>query len=210
MIEIIDFHTHHLEADSALISVDPRQFDPRPGRYYSVGFHPWNDVQSLSDGDFEMLEQCAAHPQVLAIGETGLDALRGGELTAQSMVYARHLQLAARLNKPVVVHTVRTAQQILAIRRREGLDGVSLAIHGMRGNANVARLFLDAGCYLSYGLHFNPSALQCTPLDRVLIETDDADITINDVAAQVASILGRSVSEILTLTAANAARLLRL
>ena len=176
--DIIDCHTHHADATAALIAVDPRQFDPQPGLWYSVGYHPWHDVDKLTEADFKLLEQRARHPQVLAIGETGLDSLRGADLETQSSVFVRHLQVAHATSKPVVVHCVRTAQRIIDERRKAGLTAVPLAIHGMRANERIARTLLDAGCYLSFGIRFNPATLLATPPDRMLIETDEAPATI--------------------------------
>lgn len=202
---ILDFHTHRTDAPDALISVDPRRFDPQPSFWYSVGYHPWDDVDKLTEDDFALLERCASHPQVLAIGETGIDRLRGAALDIQTAVFVRHLQLAADLRKPVVVHCVRAAQKIIA-RHKAGLTSVPMAIHGMRANANVASNLLDAGCYLSFGPRFNPDTLRITPLDRLLIETDDAptSITINEVAALVASTLNLPTEEITKIATQNA------
>lgn len=209
-MSIIDFHTHRLNATDALISVNPSQFDPQPDQWYSVGFHPWYDVDALTDDDFLRLERCARHDQVLAIGETGMDALRGANLEIQARVFERHLGIAAVVNKPLVVHSVRTAQNILTVRHRFGQTAVPLAIHGMRANANVARTLLDAGCYLSYGPRFNPSALLSTPLDRLLIETDDSGITIDEVAAVVADALHLTATQVKSLASTNAATFLHL
>ncbi len=208
MMTILDFHTHRTDANQALISVSPKDFSPQPGRYYSVGYHPWLPLETLSEDDFALLEQCARHPQVLAIGETGMDSLRGNDLVTQEMVFVRHLRLAGDLHKPVVVHSVRTAQQILAARRREGLTQVPLIVHGMRGNERVARTWLEAGCYLSYGVRFNPKAVEATPRDRLLIETDEAHETIQEVAAMVADALKCSADDIMALSATNARHLL--
>ena len=209
-MSIIDFHTHRLNATDAMISVNPSQFDPQPGQWYSVGFHPWHEVDTLTDDDFSRLERCAHHNQVLAIGETGMDALRGASLEIQARVFERHLSIAVAVNKPLVVHSVRTAQNILSVRHRSGQTAVSLAIHGMRANANVARTLLDAGCYLSFGPRFNPSALLATPLDRLLIETDDGDITIDEVATAVADSLHLTAPQVMSLASTNAATFLHL
>ena len=208
MMDILDFHTHRLDATGALIAVDPRRFDPQPGLWYSVGFHPWDNVESLTDSDFDLLRQCAGHPQVLAVGETGIDRLRGGSIALQQDVFIRHLRLAHELGKPVVVHNVKATQDILAARHRADFDDVTLVIHGMRGNANVARTLLDAGCYLSYGPRFNTEALQATSADRLLIETDDSDTPITDVATQVALILTHTATQLMQLVTVNAQRLL--
>ena len=205
-----DFHTHRLDADRALISVDPRRFEPAPGKWYSVGFHPWDTTGDLNAADYALLEQCARHPQVLAIGETGLDSRRGAEMEVQRQVFARHLRLAAALDKPVVVHSVRTAQEILALRRTINLTDVPLAIHGMRANERVARLLLDEGCYLSFGVRFNSHTLLETPLERLLIETDENPESIQEVAAAVATRLHISADEVILQTGNNARRLLKI
>ena len=205
-----DFHTHRLDATEALISVDPRRFLPEPGKWYSVGFHPWDTVEELGAADFTLLQQCASHSQVLAIGETGLDRLRGAGLEIQRDVFAHHLTLAATLGKPVVVHSVKTAQEILALRRDMGLTDVILAIHGMRANERVAQTLLVAGCHLSFGPKFNPRTLLATPPDRLLIETDDSGTPIEEVAAMVADQLRISADEIIHQTRINAQRLLKM
>lgn len=207
-MDIIDFHTHRLDATRALISVDPRQFDPQPGKWYSVGYHPWQDMAALTDDDFALLDSCARHDQVLAIGETGMDALRGSDLKTQAQVLVYHLQLAESLGKPAIIHSVRTAQNILTIRNKAGLNTVSLAIHGFRGNQHVAQLLLNADCYLSYGLHFNSEALLVTPLDRMLIETDDSHTPIGEVASRIASVLGVPPLDVESLAVHNASTLL--
>lgn len=210
MTQPIDFHTHRPDANWALISVDPRHFAPEPGKWYSVGYHPWHITQLPGNADYDLLEQCAGHPQVLAIGETGLDSRRGAPMHIQRQVFARHLSLAVALRKPVVVHSVKTAQQVLMLRRDMGLTSVTLAFHGMRANEHVARMLLDEGCYLSFGMRFNTCALQETPLERLLIETDDADVTIGDVAAMVADRLSITVDEVIRQTSANARQLLQM
>lgn len=208
MTPIIDIHTHHLDANGALISVAPQDFDPQPGKWYSVGFHPWHAIEKLNDEDFELLERCARHRQVLAIGETGMDRTRGAELDIQAAVFVRHLQLAHDLGKPVVTHCVRAAQDILAARSRAHLDDVPLIIHGMRSNAHVARTLLDGGCYLSFGSRFNPEAVNATPPDRLLIETDEAPVTILEVANLVAQASHLTTDQVISQASANACRIL--
>ncbi|MBQ0069389.1 MAG: TatD family hydrolase, partial [Bacteroidales bacterium] len=171
MTPIIDIHTHRLDAGpEAIISVEPATFAPQPGNLYSVGYHPWSGIpQSLG-----ALDAIANHPQVVAIGETGLDALRGVSIAEQELLFAHHIALAQQLGKPVIAHMVRTSQQLIKVWRHMQPSGISLIIHGMRGNENVARTLIDAGCYLSYGERFNPNALRATPHDRILAETDES------------------------------------
>ncbi|MBQ1737750.1 MAG: TatD family hydrolase [Muribaculaceae bacterium] len=205
---ILDFHTHHPGATAALIAVDPRQFAPQPGLWYSVGYHPWHNIDTLTDADYETLRACSRHPQVIAIGETGIDRTRGAALDVQAEAFVRHLQLAHESGLPVVVHNVKATQDILSVRRQARLDEVTLAIHGMRANGHVARTLLDAGCYLSFGPKFNPEALRITPPDRLLVETDDSTMSISEVVERVALALHLTPEQITETAAGNAQRLL--
>ena len=195
MTPIIDIHTHRLDAGpEAIISVEPAAFAPQPGRLYSVGYHPWSNIpQSLDD-----LTAIAAHPQVVAIGETGLDALRGASIAEQELLFAHHIALAQQLGKPIIAHMVRTSQQLIKVWRRMQPSGISLIIHGMRGNENVARTLIDAGCYISYGEHFNPKALRATPLDRILAETDESLTPITQIIASHATALNLACEDYLS------------
>ena len=193
---ILDFHTHNQQATDALISVMPEEFDPQPGKFYSVGIHPWHS-QEVTPSVLNALETAAQHPQVLAIGETGLDALRGASLEAQMELFRKHIALAEQLGKALIIHMVRTSQQVLKAWH-ESQRLVPWIIHGIRGNPRVAQPLIDAGFYLSFGSRFNPATVAATPLDRLLIETDDdADITIHDVAQAIAQAHGITIQELI-------------
>lgn len=198
---IIDAHTHHLLSTDAIISVEPATFNPLPGRLYSVGIHPWH-TQTVTDIDLSQLASCALHPQVVSIGETGLDTLRGAPLEWQAQILEQHLLLAQELGKPIIIHSVRSAQQIVQTCRRLGIT-MPCAIHGMRGNQHVAQTLLDAGFYLSFGPRFNHATVLATPRNRLLIETDDSGLSVTEVASLIAPILQLSIPEALTLASQN-------
>ena len=208
---IIDFHTHLALQQPAgsgtqLVSTSPDNFDPEPGVLYSIGIHPW-DTALVTDAHLRLLELLAWHPQVVAIGETGLDTLKGAHLDRQMEIFKFHVTIAEQVAKPLVIHAVHTSQQVIQAWK-ESRQLVPWAIHGMRGNENVARPFIDAGFYLSFGVRFNPKTVGITPLNRLLIETDDAPVSIQTVAAQVAETLGLSQQEIIDLATQNATSIL--
>ena len=194
MTTITDFHTH-VAAPGAIVAVDVDRFDPQPQLLYAVGLHPWR--VTADDVRLDSLETLARHPQVVAVGETGLDALRGAPLDVQREAMLRHIMVAECVGKPLVVHCVRTSQQIIKLWRDTAPHRVGLVVHGFRGNERVAQTLLDEGFYLSFGEHFNPSALAVTPIDRLLIETDDAQVTIAQVAAAVAAQRGMSMQQLM-------------
>lgn len=208
MTTVLNIHTHNTADPEAVVSVMPADFRPRTGMLYSVGIHPWHSADADVAEQLSLLGEAAAHRQVVAIGETGLDLRHGASLDLQAKLMRTHIQLAEKLGKPVVLHMVRTSQQVLSLWRQSGRC-VPWAIHGMRGNANVARPLIEAGFYLSYGYRFNPAAVLATPIDRLLIETDDAhSLSIHTVAAQVAQVLGLPTTDLERAVSTNASRFL--
>ncbi len=204
MTPITDFHTH-LAAPGAIVAVDIDRFEPRPHMLYAVGLHPWR--VTADDARLDRLEALAHHDQVVAVGETGIDALRGASLDVQREAMRRHIIVAEHVGKPLVVHCVRTSQQIIKLWRDTAPHHVALVVHGFRGNERVAQALLNEGFYLSFGEHFNPRALAVTPLERLLIETDDAPVSIEQVAATVAAQRGITPAALLTQVARTATTL---
>lgn len=202
---IIDSHTHNSQAHNAVIACDPIQFSPTDGTLYSVGIHPWNTTQEIT-GMLAALDTVARHRQVVAIGETGLDALRGATLDVQLALFKHHIELAKSTGKPLIIHMVRTMQQVLKAWH-ESQQTVPWVIHGMRGKPQVAQQLLTAGFYLSFGPRFNPDTVALVPPSRLLIETDDSGAVIDDVASAVAKARNTSVGNILDIATANATRL---
>ena len=170
---ITNFHSHDTTAEKAIISVDVDEFKPQYGKVYSVGLHPWHIGDDWQQ-KIERLKEVAHHYLVVAIGETGLDSLKGAPLDVQEQVMREVVNIAAATGKPLIIHCVRTSQQVLKLwRDNPQAHNVAWIIHGFRGNENVARELLDAGFYLSFGSKFNEQALAITPLDHLLVETDD-------------------------------------
>jgi Tat protein secretion system quality control protein TatD with DNase activity len=67
---------------------------------------------------------------------------------------------------------------------------------------------LDGGCFLSFGPRFNPETLNATPLGRLLIETDEAPVTILEVASLVAQASHLTTDQVISQASANACRIL--
>ena len=207
---ITNFHSHDVNAREALISVDINDFNPQQGKVYSVGIHPWQIGDDWKQ-HVEQLAQAAQHPLVVAIGETGLDALRGPSLETQEQVMQAHINIAAATRKPLIIHCVRTSQQVLKLwRDNPEAHNVAWIIHGMRGNHNVAQQLLQAGFYLSFGSKHNSEALAITPHDHLLIETDDEPpSSINTVLATISTELGISKRKLRSTIRHNALKIVR-
>lgn len=204
---ITDAHTHCLTATQAVISVSPEDFNPQPGLLYSVGIHPWQSGAPGTDALLPLLERCAAHRQVVAVGETGLDPLRGAPLDVQTQLMRAHIAIASAVGKPLVVHCVRTSQQVLRLWRDTTADRrTPWMVHGFRGNERVLAALAQAGLYVSYGMRFNAAALLSTPRLQMLIETDDSPLGIDTTAGAVAKALGTTAQAVKALAQTNAAK----
>ncbi len=142
----------------------------------AVGFHP-HEAKDCDDAAFAEIERFAGEPRVVAIGECGLDYHYMHSLReTQIAVFERHLDLAARMNKPIIVHNRESADDMVAILSASGARGI---LHSFTESEEVARKFIDAGYFISFsGIVTFRSAgalracAKALPHDRVLIETD--------------------------------------
>lgn len=87
------------------------EFDPLAGAYYSVGIHPWYLTRENLDRQWEMLLAAIQCPQVLAIGEAGLDKLVRTDYMLQQEVFEKQAMLAHEMKYPLVIHAVRSANE---------------------------------------------------------------------------------------------------
>lgn len=177
--DVIDCHTHAVGSCDGIISVPPDFSAFEPDKVYSVGIHPW----STSDDreiNFRELEKAASADQVVAIGECGLDRLRGASLDIQIDVFEKHIELSERLGKPLVIHCVRCSSELLALRRRYQ-PAQPWIYHGFRGKPELARQLADSGIYLSFGEKYNEDSLMTVPDELFLMETDDSPLTIRQI-----------------------------
>ncbi len=203
---LLDIHTHRNPLyREGIICSSPADFAPTPGQFYSLGIHPWHIPNDPTE-QLARLANCAPDSRVLAIGETGFDSARGSAMWLQSKCFKAHVAISEELKKPLIVHCVKCADMIVALSR-ELKPQQPWIIHGFRGKPSVAKMLLDAGCYLSFGQHFNPESLRFTPAERILAETDDnALLNIHDVIAALSEARGQ---EMLPIIEMNISRIFR-
>lgn len=199
-----------------------------PGVYASVGVHPLDIEGELETVD--SLVALADRPEVIAIGETGLDYHYSREsLAAQQDSFRIHLQAAARLRKPVIVHSREAREDTLALIREASDLEVGGVLHCFTESWEMARAALDLNFYISFSgiITFKNAAelrevVKQVPLDRLLVETDSPYLApipfrgksnepkyTREVAQCVADLKGLSLEEIGTITTANFDRLFR-
>ncbi|MGZ6745611.1 MAG: TatD family hydrolase [Nocardioides sp.] len=135
---------------------------------------------TLDDALAEIEALAAAHDKVRAVGETGLDFFRTGEegRAAQEESFRRHVDIAKRLDKTLVIHDRDAHDDVLRVIDEEGAPE-RWVMHCFSGDATFARACLDRGAHLSFAgtVTFKNAqplrdALVVAPQDRILVETD--------------------------------------
>ncbi len=139
----------------------------------------------LEEALAEIESLAGSSDRVRAVGETGLDYYRTGEegRTAQHESFRRHIDLARRLDRTLVVHDRDAHADVLRILDEEGVPD-RVVMHCFSGDADFARACLDRGAWLSFAgtVTFKNAdalreALRVVPWDRVLVETDAPYLT---------------------------------
>jgi TatD DNase family protein len=151
--------------------------------YAAVAVHP-TEITGLAEAGYAELERLAADPRVVAIGETGLDYYwQRTEPAAQQEHFRRHIDLAKRVGKPLMIHDRDAHADILRILREEGAPD-HVVFHAFSGDAAMARECAAVGYLLSFPgvITFRNApqlrgAAAVTPIDQVLVETDAPFLT---------------------------------
>ena len=147
-----------------------------PYFYCAVGHHP-HTAKEVQEGYLDELEQLCRHPKVVAIGEIGLDYHYDfSPREVQKQVFREQLELAKKLNFPVIIHSREATADTLALLREYRPEGI---VHCFSGSAETAKEILGLGMYLGFTgvVTFSNArkvveAAAATPLNRMLIETD--------------------------------------
>jgi len=151
--------------------------------YAAVAVHP-TEIDGLDDAGYAELERLAADPKVVAIGETGLDYYWDRTTPPpQQEHFRRHIALAKKVGKPLMIHDRDAHADVLRILREEGAPE-RVVFHAFSGDAAMARQCVDAGYVLSFPgvITFkNAPALReaaaAVPPEHVLVETDAPFLT---------------------------------
>ena len=200
-----------------------------PNVLATVALHP-NEAPVVADleADLAIIEKLATHPRVRAIGETGLDFFRTEPALQERQKYSfrRHIDLAKRVDKSLVIHDRDAHRAVLDVLIEEGAPAKTI-FHCYSGDAEMARECIEKGYILSFAgtLTFKNApalreAVKLVPLDQLLVETDSPFLApmpyrgALNTPAQIPTILrfmaderGEDVDELATAISNNCERL---
>jgi len=201
-----------------------------PNLYATVGMHP-HDAKDVGEEELQQLKELAAHPKVIAVGETGLDYYYNhSPWEVQRRVFAQFIRLASETDLPLVVHERDASREVAELLRGEGEGKIRGVIHCFTGDYAAACAYLDLGFYLSFtGIITFKNAeplrdvVRRVPLETMFVETDSPYLTpvphrgkrnepayARFVAGAIASVKSLNVEEVARVTTNNVRALFRI
>jgi TatD DNase family protein len=181
----IDVHTHnqaHRAAVQSIFASDYLKGKYPIKQFFTVGVHPWY-------ADLKMVQQFSdtiinkTHPNLIGIGECGLDRLKGPEIKLQKEVFEIQLNLAKKMDLPVIIHQVKALSDLLIFIKK--YESLTFIIHGYYGNEIQTKTLLDLNVYFSFGPVLKQmnlklkKSLELIPINRLFLETDDEEMDIS-------------------------------
>ncbi|MDN3652730.1 YchF/TatD family DNA exonuclease [Thalassotalea ponticola] len=191
----------------------------------SCGVHPLNQQDAV---DEQRLFELASNDRVIAVGETGLDYFYAPETKdIQRDAFIKHIRVARRLNKPLIIHTRDAQDDTLTIMREHKAHEVGGVLHCFTESWEMAEQAIAMGFYISFSgivTFKNAAALRHVaskvPDDRFLIETDSPYLApvphrgkqnqpayVVEVANMLADVRGQDLEQIAKLSSDNYRRL---
>ncbi|MGI5167218.1 TatD family hydrolase [Spirillospora sp. CA-253888] len=151
--------------------------------YAGVAIHP-NDTTGITDDVLAEIAELAARPEVVAVGETGLDYYRDwAPKDDQHRSFRAHVDIAKRTGKALVIHDREAHDDVLRILAEEGAPD-KVVFHCFSGDAEMAKVCADQGYVMSFAGNVTfknaeplRAALRVAPPDLLLVETDAPFLT---------------------------------
>ena len=148
------------------------------GVYAVVGFHP-HEAKFLDEENLKELEKLAKKNKVVAIGETGLDYYwKHSTLACQMEAFKKQINLARKLNLPLIIHDREAHQDTLKVLDDEA-KGLKILLHCFSGDLDMAKVCVERGYYLGIGgvVTFNNAqklrtVVEEVSLENLVLETD--------------------------------------
>lgn len=201
-----------------------------PFVYAAAGVHP-SETAELNEENFAWLREQCLHKRVAAVGEIGLDYYWDEPShEIQKLWFARQLELAREVQKPVIIHSRDAAKDTYDIMAAHNAGEIGGVVHCFSYSAEMAQEYIKMGFYIGVGgvVTFKngkkmKEVVEAIPIKRILLETDspylspepnrgkrNSSLNIPHIAQQIAEIKGMSYDEVIAVTEENARQMYRI
>ena len=192
-----------------------------PSVYGAIGIHP-QDVDTVTEESFKLIEDNINNPKIVAIGEIGLDYYWVKDNKEKQIeLFKKQLDLATKYNKPVIIHSRDSIQNVFDILKEYKLKG---SIHCFNSSLEMSKEFIKIGYKIGVGgvvTFKNAKKLQDIvkelDLKDILLETDSPFLTpepyrgkrnepsyVYHVAKRISELKNIEVDEVISITGENA------
>jgi len=155
-----------------------------PGVRAAVGMHPC-DVREDREAEMEEIARLAREPEVVAIGETGLDFHweENAAPEVQERFLRRHIAISRETGKPLVLHHRKAAERVAEVLEEEGPPPAGGSFHCFAGDLALARRVIQMGFKIGVG---GSSTFKKSPLPGILRELELTDVVLETDAPYLA------------------------
>lgn len=209
-MSLIDIHTHKKkgEADLEIINLFAHELATNSLlQPCTAGFHPWH----LNDYDeramINLLHDLAERPQILGIGECGLDLSIDIPLEKQIFAFMKQAGIADIVHKPLIIHCVRAYNELVRLYK-EMQPLMVWIFHAYNGNIQTTQQLLKHGFYFSFGETLLKTqnvadSLKIIPAEKLFFETDESACSISEIYSIAAEIKKMNIEDLKSQVSAN-------
>jgi len=201
----IDIHTHDPNNDEDTLSIVNCFYGETPlksGKLFSYGLHPWHIDSNFNKNELKNeIQKQLTKSNIIAIGETGLDKKINIDIDLQLDFFKIQLNLSEELQKPVIIHSVKTINEIIAIRK-EIKATQPWIFHGFNSSVQAAKQITNSGCFISFGKRIltpdpkDTEILKQLNINYLFFETDTSELSIKVIYQRASEILETSIEEL--------------
>ena len=194
-MDFFNIHTHIAKHPAnEILSADVSSFSAiGKNEFLSVGIHPW--YLDDAENQLDLLRKAIENKQVVAIGESGLDKLKGPSMDLQTTVFKKQIALSEEYHLPMIIHCVKAYNELIQIKKSTHPHQPWI-IHGFRGKEALAKECILHGFHLSFGAYYQEDALRAVPIEKLFVETDESDMDIEDICLRIAHTRGMELEEL--------------
>lgn len=209
MTQFINIHTHKPQKKDNIFEIYNCNFNKiveADSDYFSISIHPWNidnETEIPHDIFYDLPENC------IAIGEIGLDKLHSETFEHQKIIFDNALLFLPDDAIPVIIHCVKAHTDLIQVIKANKVQN-PIIIHGFNNNENILEIYLKEKFYISLGkilfadVEKAKTIINKIPKDKLFMETDDSNYTIEEVYEKASNYLNMSIDELKTITFGNA------
>jgi len=211
--DYIDIHNHGSGSIAGVFQVENLMTHENripsfeTGLTFSIGIHPWYLTRDNFEHQIKKVVEFSDHKNIIGLGETGFDKLKGADPALQKEAFEAHVKIAEDVSKPLFIHCVRAWEEIISVHKKLH-PSQPWIIHGFRGKKELAQQLISKGMYLSFWFDFimryeSTQLVKSLPPDRIFLETDGSDTDIRTIYNKVADDLGLPVDNLIRIIHSN-------